>query len=476
VGEIGVSALNGGETAVSAAAVDELASRLEGELLRPGAGGYEEARLVWNGMIDRRPALIARCAGTADVAEAVRFAVEHGLLVAVRGGGHGVAGNAVCDGGLVVDLSAMNEVTVDAKRRTARAGGGARLADVDRATQAHGLATPLGVVSRTGIAGLTLAGGIGWLRRTHGLSCDNLAAAEIVTADGRVLAASADQQGDLFWGLRGGGGNFGVVTAFEYVLHPLGPPVALAFVLYPGDRAREVLELYRDYMAGAPDEVAPLAFLGRVPHADVFPEEWHGKPYAALVGIYAGDPAEGERVLRPLRELGGAIADLSNELPYVEAQTVLDEDYPDGWRYYWKSIELDTLSDEAIAKAIEHAAAAPSHHSTVDVWYHGGAMGRVPAEATAFGDRALILLGYEANFEEQGEADENVAWVRRSVEEIRPLSSGGAYLNFPGFFEEGEELLRASYGEENYRRLTELKRVYDPENVFRLNGNIRPAG
>lgn len=445
-------------------------------MLRPGEPSYEEARRVWNGMIDRRPALIARCASVDDVVAAVAFARQNGLLLAVRGGGHGVAGNAVCDDGLVVDVSRMNAVSVDPDRRVARAGGGARLADVDRATQAVGLATPLGVVSRTGIAGLTLAGGMGWLRRKHGLSSDNLVSAEVVTADGRVLTASEDENAQLFWGIRGGGGNFGIVTAFEYRLHAVGPEVMVAFVLYPGSRARNVIDFYCRYMAHAPEEVSPLCFLGRVPHAEAFPEEWHGKPYAALVGLHPGEIEEGGRILQPLRDLGDPIADLSGPMPYAEAQTLLDEDYPDGWQYYWKSIELDGLSDRAIELLVEHAAAAPSHHSTVDVWYHGGAMSRVAADETAFGDRALILLGYEANFEDAGAADENIAWVRGCIDELRPLSTGGAYLNFPGFFEEGEELLRASYGEANFERLVALKDEYDPANLFRLNGNIKPSG
>jgi FAD/FMN-containing dehydrogenase len=475
VSELKLAALGGGETAVDESLGRALEERLRGALLRPGDDAYEEARLLWNGMIDRRPALIARCESVEDVVASVAFARAGELLLAVRGGGHGVAGNATCDDGLVVDLSPMNDVTVDAERRLARVAGGARLGDVDRATQEHGLATPLGVVSETGVAGLTLSGGMGWLRRLHGLSCDNLVSAEVVTADARVVTASEDENPELLWALRGGGGNFGVVTSFEFRLHPVGPEVALAFVLYPGERAREVIEFYGRYMADAPDEVSPLCFVGRVPHADMFPAESHGAPYVALAGVHPGDPAEGERVLQPLRDLGDPIVDFSEPMAYVDAQRLLDEDYPNGWQYYWKSIELDRLGAEAIDLVVRHAEAAPSHHSTVDVWYHGGALSRVPPGATAFGDRALVLLGYEANFEDPGERDANVAWVRDSIEEVRPLSTGGTYLNFPGFFEEGDELLRDSYGAENYDRLVALKTQYDPTNLFRLNGNIRPA-
>jgi FAD/FMN-containing dehydrogenase len=448
---------------------------LRGDVVRPADGLYEETRRIWNGMIDKRPALIARCASVGDVVDAVAYAREHGLLLAVRGGGHGVAGYAVCDDGLVIDLSPMNAVGVDPEARTVRAGGGCRLGDVDRATQEHGLATPFGVVSQTGIAGLTLSGGIGWLRRKYGLSSDNLVSAQIVTADGRVLRASEAENANLFWGVRGGGGNFGVVTTFEYRLHPVGPEVMVLFVLYPAERAREVLQFLTGFMADAPDEVAPLGILGRVPHAEMFPVEAHGKPYVAIGGACSGDVEVGKRVIQPLRELGDPIADFSEPMPYVQAQMLLDEDYPDGWFYYWKSLELDRVGDEVIDRVIEHATAAPSDHSTVDVWYHGGAMGRVPPEATAFGDRPEILLGYEANFEARDAADANVAWVRDSIDELKPYSSGGAYLNFPGFFEEGDALLRASYGDANYERLVALKTEYDPTNLFRLNGNIRPS-
>jgi FAD/FMN-containing dehydrogenase len=448
---------------------------LRGDVLRPGDADYEDSRRIWNGMIDKRPALIARCATVDDVREALDFARRRNLLVAVRGGGHGVAGYAVCDDGLVIDLAQMNGVDVDAHKSTVRAGGGCRLGDVDRATQDHGLAVPLGVVSQTGIAGLTLSGGIGWLRRKHGLSSDNLVSVEIVTADGRLLTASEYENADLFWGVRGGSGNFGVVTAFEYRAHPVGPEVMVVFVLYPGELAREVLQALTEFMADAADEFAPLGILGRVPHAEMFPVEVHGEPYAAVAGVYAGDVEEGTHVLQPLRELGEPIADLSEPMPYAQAQTLLDEDYPDGWFYYWKSLELDRLSGEAVDRLLEHAAAAPSDHSTIDVWYHGGAMSRVASTSTAFGDRPLMLLGYEANFEDRATADANVAWVRDSIEELKPFSDGGAYLNFPGFYEEGEELLRASYGDANYERLVALKNEYDPTNLFRLNGNIRPT-
>jgi FAD/FMN-containing dehydrogenase len=453
-----------------------LRNRMRGEVIRPGDEGYDEARKVWNGMIDKKPALIVRCASVADVVASVNFARENRVLLAVRGGGHNVAGTAVTDGGLVVDLSQMKGVREDPERRTVRAEGGVTIGELDEETQKFGLATPMGVVSETGIAGLTLGGGIGWLRRKYGLSSDNLVSVDVVTADGRSLTASETENPDLFWGIRGGGGNFGVVTSFEYRLYPVGPEVMCAFVLYPGARAKEVLRFIEEYVAQAPDEVSPLSFLGRVPHDELFPEEWHGEQYVALLAMHPGEAEEGERVLQPLRELGEPIADLSGAMPYVEVQKLLDEDYPEGWRYYWKSVNVNALSDEMIERLVVHAEAAPSDHSTIDVWYQGGAMSRVGAEETAFGDRsAPYLLGIEANWEEKPQDDEaNVAWARECVADMRRFSDGGTYLNFPGFLEEGQEMMRDAYGE-NYERLVTLKNEYDPTNFFRMNQNIRPT-
>jgi FAD/FMN-containing dehydrogenase len=452
--------------------VEALRSSFRGEVLRPGDARYDEARSLWNGLIDRRPAVIARSEGVADVVEAVRFARERGLTVSVRGGGHGVAGNALLDGGLVIDLSPMRGIRIDPGARLARAEGGVTLGELDRETQTFGLATPLGVVTKTGIAGLTLSGGIGWLRRKYGLAADNLVSLDVVTADGELLTASEDENAELFWALRGGGGSFGVVTSFEYRLHPVGPEVMFAFVLYPGERAAEVLRFADEYTQGAPDEVSPLGVIGRVPHAEAFPAEWHGQPYVALAAMYAGDPDDGERALAPLRELGDPIADLSGLMPYREAQAFLDEDYPDGWRYYWKSVDLDRLGGDVLDRLAHQAAAAPSHHSTIDIWYHGGAMARVDPAATAFGARPSYLIGVEANWEAEDEDGANVAWARETVDDLRRFSSGGSYLNFPGFFEEGEELLRASYGEQNFERLVALKDRYDPANLFGTLGGI----
>jgi FAD/FMN-containing dehydrogenase len=461
------------DTMTEVEALAGLRERVRGDVLAPGEEAYDGARALWNGMVDRKPAVIVRVEGTRDVSATVRFAREHGLVVTARGGGHGVAGNALSDGGLVVDLTRLKDVSVDPDARTARAGGGVTLGELDAETQAHVLATPLGVVTKTGIAGLTLSGGIGWLRRKHGLAADNLVSLEVVTADGQVLTASENENDELFWALRGGGGSFGVVTALEYRLHPVGPDVAVAFVLYPGERAVEILRAVDEYAAAAPEDVSPLAFLGHVPHSDAFPAEIHGRPYVAVAAVHPGAPEVGERVLRPLRVLGEPLVDLSGSMPYVEAQGLLDEDYPDGWRYYWKSVDLDELADEALERIAAHAWAAPSHHSTIDVWYHGGAMGRVDPEATAFGRRPAYLIGVEANWEPGHPDAENVAWAREAVDDLGRFSRGGSYLNFPGFFEEGDELLRASYGERNYERLVALKTQLDPEDVIGGLGGIK---
>jgi FAD/FMN-containing dehydrogenase len=461
-------------TRIPSDVLTSLESRLAGESITDRHPAYDRARRVWNGEIDRRPAMIARCAGPADVVACVNFAREQQLPLAVRGGGHGVAGHALCDGGLVIDLSALKRIEVDPENATVRAQGGCTLGELDRETQRWGLATPLGVVTKTGIAGLTLSGGMGWLRRKHGLSCDNLVSAQLVTADGRLSTASEEENADLFWAIRGGGGNVGVVTSFDYRLHPVGPEVFACFVLYPLPRAADVLRFCERYLAEAPEELAPIGILGRVPEAGDFPAEAHGKPYVALLAAYPADAAQGERVGRPLRELGDPIADLSGAMRWTGAQAMLDEDYPDGWRYYWKSVNIAELSDAVIARLVEHAAAAPSPHSTLDIWYQGGAMARLGEQRTAFANRSEpYLIGIEANWEEETGSDGNVRWVRDVFADLQSFSRGGVYLNFPGFLEEGERLMREGYGR-NYDRLVEVKTKYDPTNLFRLNPNIAP--
>lgn len=458
-------------TAASSQAVDPvlvgaLRERLAGSILLPTDPAYEDARRVWNGTIDRRPALIARCAGVADVMAGVEFARQRGLPLSVRGGGHNVAGTALVDGGLVLDLSPMKGIRVDPAARRVHAQAGVTIGELDHETQAYGLAAPLGVVTDTGIAGLTLHGGLGWLRRRHGLSCDALRSVDLVTADGIPLHASPDENSDLFWAVRGGGGGFGTVTDFEYELHDVGPEVFFVAVFYPRSVAAGVLRFLRDYMAGAPDDFSPIAVVTHVPELEFIPAEHHGQPCVAIAGPYVGGIATGEREVAPLRKLGTPIADLSGPLPWVEVQRFFDEDYPAGGRYYWKSINLAGLREDAVERLLELNDAAPSAASTLDVWFLGGAMGRVASDATAFGSRAHpILVGVEANWRSPADDDTNIAWARRAIDALRPFSLGGLYLNFPGLHEEGDQMLRESYGP-NYARLAGLKQTWDPGGLF----------
>jgi hypothetical protein len=451
-------------------------SHLQGQLIRPGDGQYNEVRGVWNGMIDKRPACIVRCATAADVIISINFARDNHLPVAVRGGVHNVAGTAVCDDGLVIDLSAMKGIQVDPQACLARAQGGAIWRELDQETQRFGLATPGGVVSDTGIGGLTLGGGIGWLRRKFGLSCDNLVAMEVVTADGHLVKASATENPDLFWGLRGGGGNFGIVTAFEYRMHPVGPEVMFAFVFYHGKKAKETLQFYRDYTEAAPDEVSSFAILGTIPMTESYSEEVRNQPYVLLAALYAGSVEEGKRVLQPLREFDTPLLDFSAPMPYVQVQALLDEDYPASiLRYYWKSLYLGSLSDDALDRLLASAQRRPSALSTVDIWHMGGAVSRINAnESACSGRQAPYLLGAEANWKASGEDAANLAWARTCIAAMQPFSDGSEYLNFPGLLEHGEETLRRTFGA-NYERLVELKNKYDPTNLFQLNANIRPT-
>ncbi|RDZ52192.1 FAD-linked oxidase [Haloferax sp. Atlit-6N] len=453
---------------------DPFDADLRGPVLRPEDAEYDEARAVWNGMIDRRPSLIVRCAGVADVVRSVNYARENDLVVAVRGGGHNVAGTAVCDDGIVIDLSEMTSVRVDPDARTAWVEGGARWADVDHETQLFGLAAPGGVVSDTGVAGLTLGGGLGHLRRKHGLSCDNLRSVELVTAAGEVVTASRDENADLFWGLRGGGGNFGVVTGFEFELHPVGPDVAMCLVFYPAADIPDRLRDFREYARSAPDEVSALTFSGVLPDEELFGDA-ASVPKLGILGCYAGPPEEGTAALAPLREFADPIADFSGVMPYVELQRLLDEDYPDGMRYYWKSLYLDGLSDDVLERLDHWTAAAPSPLSTVDIWHLGGAIADVGADESSFaGRRAPYLLGVEGNWEDATADEENVAWVRDCIDDMRRFSDGTVYLNFPGFLEGGDETMQTTFGPA-YERLVDLKDEYDPANLFRLNQNVAPS-
>jgi FAD/FMN-containing dehydrogenase len=454
--------------------VEQLRDSLKGELIQPGQERYEKVRRVWNGMIDRKPAMIVRCRGTADVIAAVKFARARGLPVSVRGGGHNVAGRALVDGGLVIDLSPMRSVRVDPKRKLVRVGGGSTLGDIDHETAPFGLAVPMGLVTRTGIAGLTLHGGIGQLTRKYGLAADNLMAADVVTADGRLLMADAEHHPDLLWALRGGGGNFGVVTSFEFQLRPISQEIWVAMAMYPVAKARKVLGFFRDFMMEAPDEIMSLALLWNSPTEEHIAPEHRGVPVVVLSAWYSGSFEEGENALRPFREVDTPIIDLSGPMPYLTSQALFDVDFPPGRRYYWKSLYLNDLSDEVIQALIDHAALRPSPISELDIWALGGAMSRVRPEDTAFGARdAPFMLGVEANWLKGSEDEANVAWARRVYHDLLKFSTGRSYLNFPGFAEEGEELIRKTYGA-NYPRLQAVKARYDPDNFFSSTLNISP--
>lgn len=455
--------------------VDDLRDAMSGRVLTPADDGYDAARGLWNGMIDKRPAIIAQCIGSEDVIACIRFAREHKVPFAVRGGGHNVAGSASCDGGLVIDLTAMHHVDVDPDARRAYAKGGATIGHLDQATQPYGLAAPMGVVTETGIAGLTLGGGLGWIRRKHGLSCDALRSINIVTADGQLLHASADEHADLFWAVRGGGGNFGVVTRFEYELYDVGPEVFFLAVFYPQEVIHEVLGELNRFMEDAPDAFSPISVLGHLPPLPTVAADQHGAPMVAIVGAWIGDVAIGERALAPLRDLAQPLADLSRPMPYLEVQQFFDEDYPSGGRYYWKSLSLEALSPEVVDQLATLNDAAPSVESTIDLWFQGGAMSRVAADATAFGDRsAPVLFNIEANWHDEARDADNVAWVRRCFAAMQSFSDGGMYFNFPGIEGDAEQRLQTTYGA-NYARLQAIKRRYDPDNLFRTHQNIAPA-
>jgi FAD/FMN-containing dehydrogenase len=456
-------------------AFEELDASFRGDLLLPESEGYDAARRIWNGAIDRHPACIARCKGVADVVAVVRFARERELLVAVRSGGHGVAGHAVCDGGLVIDLSLMKGIGVDPNARTAWAQAGVVWGELDRETQLHGLATVGGIVTHTGIAGLTLGGGIGWLMRKYGATVDNLLSVDLVTADGELLTASENMNSDLFWGVRGGGGNFGVVTSFEYRLHPVGPTVLAGPIFHALEHAPELLRFYREFAATAPDELTTIFELSVAPPLPILPEDVHGKPIVMVGACYAGAPDEGVGVVQPLKEFGSPIADLLEPKPYAALQAMFDPGVPHGWHRYWKAVELPPLTDEAIDTLVEHASASTSPKSYCIVFQLGGALGRVGAEETAFSQRdAAHNVNINAVWmEDDPEPERHVAWAREFFDAMEPHASGRVYVNFLG--DEGQGRVQAAYGERNYERLARLKGDYDRTNFFRLNQNIEPG-
>lgn len=458
---------------VEARALQRLRARFRGALLRPGEEGYDEARRIWNGAIDRHPALIARCAGADDVAAAVRFAREHDLPVSVRGGGHAVAGHAVCDQGLMIDLSLLKAVRVDPAGRSARAAAGLLWSELDRATQPFGLATTGGVVSHTGIAGLTLGGGLGHLMRKHGLTVDNLLAVDLVTAEGERLRVDADTEPELLWGLRGGGGNFGIATAFEYRLQPVGPLVLGGPVFWPLAAAPKVLRFLRDFAAEAPDELGITLGMMTAPPAPFLPPAQYGKPVLGLILVWAGDPAEGERATAPLRRIAPPVADVVRPVPYLAIQSMLDAGAPHGRHYYWKSHRLPGLSDTVIDLLVAGVESRTSPFSQINGWAMGGAVSRVDPDATAVGQReAGFDIGIAAGWPPADpEPDRHLAWVRQAWEALRPHSAG-VYVNF--LSDEGHAGVEAAYSG-RLERLTALKDRYDPTNFFRLNANIPPS-
>jgi FAD/FMN-containing dehydrogenase len=467
-----------GTVTIDAEAVEAFVTGHRGSCLIAGDESYDEARVIWNGSADKHPAIIAQCVGAADVIDAVIFAREHDLRVAVRGGGHNVAGNAVCDDGLVIDLSAMNSVRVDLKARTARAGGGCTIGDVDRETQAFGLAAPLGVVSLTGIAGLTLCGGLGWLRSKYGMACDALVSVDVVTADGKLVTASQEENADLFWAVRGGGGNFGVVTSFEYQLYPVGPIVNFCAPFYRlGDNAEDIVSRWVDFVTKASDDISSNCLFWTIPHHPAFPEPLHGTPIVVPVAVHSGALEEGDTLLQPLRELDEPILDLSGHLPYSVVQTAFDPLFAKGERLnYWKSLYLSHIDSAGIDRIVARAHDRPSPWALIALWHLGGAINRVAPKETALGVRdAPFLYSLDTSWTDHADDERAIAWTREAWTEMQDYSGGGSYLNFPGQGEEGETLLRASYGSDNYDRLVEIKTKYDPANMFRLNQNIRPT-
>ena len=454
-------------------AVDALRSSLRGELIGRDHPSYEQHRRVWNGSIDRHPALVVRCAGAADVIAAVRFARMHELIVAVRGGGHSFPGHSVCDGGLVIDLSLMKGIRVDPVARTARVQAGALLGDLDRETQAFGLAVPAGIVTHTGVAGLTLGGGLGWLMRKYGLTIDNLVRADVVTAEGELTQASEAENSDLFWGLRGGGGNFGIVTEFEFRLNPLGPGVFAGAVFWPIEDAPKVLRFYREWIGDCPDELMTIVVQRRAPALPAIPPDMVGRHVIGVVACYAGPVEDGARVLRPLRSYGRPLLDLCEPKPYVSHQSMFDPGFPHGWWYYVRACDVAELNDDVIDIVAEHGRRIVSPVTSIALWQMGGAVARVPDSDTAFSGRHTgFTFNINGNSYDAEGFDAEKEWARTYWSALAPYHQS-VYVNF--LMDEGEERTRQAYGTAKYERLRMLKRRYDPGNFFRLNQNIPPA-
>jgi FAD/FMN-containing dehydrogenase len=474
MGDLNVTTQTGAEASLEESALEAFKGSLRGELIRPGDAGYDEVRTVYNAMIDRRPALIVRCAGIADVINAINLARGHNLLTAVRGAGHNVTGNAVCDGGIVIDLSQMKGMHIDLAARTVRAEPGLTWAELNHDLQAFGLAATGGFISTTGIGGLTLGGGLGWLVRKHGLACDNLLSVDIVTADGQFLTASATQNPDLFWGVRGGGGNFGVVTSFEFRIHPAGTVLA-GLLAHPIAQAKKAIQFWRDYASTAPEELTTGVALLMAPSAPFVPEAMQGTPVCGIAGVYCGDINTGEQAIRPLRESGSPAIDIFQPMPYSAAQSMLDGVFPPGYRNYWKSSILRGLTDDAIDTVLAHFATVASPMTLVIIEHNGdGAMDRVSASDTAFGHRDwsydFLITSIWAD---AADDEKNIEWTRAFWEAMQPFAREAVYVNY--LDQEGEERVKAAYAAPTYERLVNLKNQHDPTNLFRLNQNIKPT-
>ena len=461
------------EIKLDGTALRELETSFRGQLIRPGDGSYEEHRKIWNGSIDRRPALIARCAGVADVIAALGLAKRAGLQVAVRSGGHSFPGLSMCDGGIVIDLSLMRAIRVDPETRTARTQAGALWGDFDHETQAFGLATTGGIVTHTGVAGLTLGGGIGWLQRKHGLTIDQLIGVDLITAEGELVKASAAENVDLFWGVRGGGGNFGIVTEFEFRLHPVGPTVLAGPIFWPIEESPRVLRFYREWIADAPDELMTIVIHRKAPPLDFVPAELHGQFVVAIVCCYAGPLDEGAKVLRPLKDFRSPVLDLCEPKPYVAHQGMFDPSFPHGRWYYMRACDVAELTDDVIDITVEHSMRIRSPLTTFPIWQMGGAVARVDDDDTAFNGRgAGHTFNITGSTETAAGFDEEREWARSFWSALEPHRTG-VYVNF--LMNEGKERVREAYGAAKYDRLRALKRRYDPENLFRLNQNISPT-
>ena len=455
------------------AKIDEFKTKFRGDVLLQDDADYDEVRQIWNATIDRKPALIARCGSADDVVQAVKFARNNNLLVSIRGGGHNIAGNAVCDDGLMIDLSLMKRVEVDPKTRRATVEPGCTLADFDAPAQAHGLATPLGINSTTGVAGLTLGGGFGWLSRKYGMTIDNLLSADVVTADGSQVRASATENNDLFWGLRGGGGNFGIVTSFEFQLHPVGPNVLSGLIVFPFDQAKSVITQFARFTETMPDELNVWMVTRKAPPLPFLPENVHGKEMVALALCYAGDPGEGEKLIEPLRGFGTAYGEHVGVQPYVAWQQAFDPLLTKGARNYWKSHNFTKLSDGAIDAIIEYAGKLPSPQCEIFIGTIGGQTGRVAPDAMAYSSRdANYVMNVHGRWESAAEDARCIAWAREFFKKSEPFAAAGAYINF--LTEDETDRIAFAYGPA-YKRLVELKKKYDPTNLFRMNQNIKPA-